>query len=305
MKQLNTFNIILLCIFTTTTFSNNNSLLNELLDTTTTQPSTDLSNLILHFYYLRRLTKAVCFLSLLGKQYYQYRPCNIITKKNHILIDSTYFTHYAIQHCIKKMLKSVSLKPLLLLLHHAKHYRYIRDKKFTHELFLLIFIVYKQILFHECEENRYSLKTISLNDVMLISEKINQLPISEVLNAIDMLLTELPPFLEKYEFNEKIPWKTWLKKYWWVPPIVGGWFGLKILLRLQKHNFYFSSYGRQMINLPPIFTNDPALLEIRNTPKNISPMNDQVRTDGNFPSIPHTWVVVKHPQYPDMILLKS
>jgi len=108
-------------------------------------------------------------------------------------------------------------------------------------------------------------KTVTLNDLLTLSEKINQLPVAEVLNAIDMLITELPPFLEKYEFNAKMTWKVWLKKYWWVPPIFGAWFGLKILLRLQKPYMYFSPYNvpKPPINLPPLITTDPALLEIR------------------------------------------
>jgi hypothetical protein len=78
-----------------------------------------------------------------------------------------------------------------------------------------------------------------------------------------MLVNELPPFLEKYEFHSKITWKEWLKKYWWVPPVFGAWFGLKILLSLQRPYYYFSPYTpKPSIPLQPIVTTDPALLEI-------------------------------------------
>ena len=127
-----------------------------------------------------------------------------------------------------------------------------------------MFTIHKQILFHECEESSHILKKTTFETILEISERINQLPIAEVLSAIDMLVTELPPFLEKYELHSTLTWKNWLKKYWWVPPVFGAWFGLKILLHLQRQQFYYSPYiPRPSIPLEPIITNDPALLEIR------------------------------------------
>ena len=163
------------------------------------------------------------------------------------------------------MLQSESLKPLLTLLHEIKNYRSLQDNLFIHELFLLLFTIHKQIIFNECEENSHSLKHTTLETIIEISEKINQLPIAKVLNAIDMLVKELPPFLAKYEFHSAISWKAWFKKYWWVPPVFGAWFGLRILLSLQRPQFYYSSYlsPKPQIPLQPIITNDPALLEIR------------------------------------------
>lgn len=218
-----------------------------------------------HFYYIKRLAQSAHFLSLLHKQHYLYKPCNIIKEQNSISIDSTFFSHPKIVSCISKMLSTETLKPIVMLLTDMTHYGYFKDEQFVHEFFLLIFIVHKQILFHECDETHsYVLKTISLNTIIEISEKINQLPIAEILNAIDMLVTELPPFLEKYEFNSTISWKAWLKKYWWVPPIFSGWFGLKVLLSLQKPHFFYSPYlaPKPLLTLPPIQTDDPALQEI-------------------------------------------
>jgi hypothetical protein len=221
--------------------------------------------LITHFYYIKCLTASTYFLSRLHKQNYRYKPCNIIVHKDYIQIDATLFFHHKMRTCLHEVLRIHSLQPILLLLQEIKSYHYLQDSLLIHEFFLLIFTVHKQILFHECEESPHSLKKSTFETILEISEKINRLPIAEILNAIDMLINELPPFLEKYEFNSKISWKDWLKKYWWVPPIFGGWFALKILLRLQRPQFYYSPYFSQTpaITLPPIITNDPALLEIR------------------------------------------
>lgn len=232
--------------------------------------------LVIHSYYIKRLSQPTYFLSLLCKQNYWYKPCNIIQKENCIQIDSVIFFHPTTRSCLQKMLQTGSLKPLLILLKEVKNYHLLQNKLLFREFFLLIFIVYKQILFHECEKNSHTLKKTTLETIIIISNTISQLPIAEVLNAIDMLIVELPPFLEKYEFHSSIGWKTWLKKYWWVPPIFGVWFGLKILLRLQRPFFYYSPYmPRPQVSLADqspagttsehIATNDPALNDIMNT----------------------------------------
>jgi len=223
------------------------------------------SDIVTYFYYSRRLSESTCFLSRLCKQNYCYKPCNVILQGDFIQIESVLFFHHRTKTCLHRMLQTESLQPLLLLLQDIRHYHYLQDTLFVYELFLLIFTVHKQILFHECEDSSHTLTKTTLNTIIEISEKINQLPIAEVLNAIDMLVKELPPFLEKYEFNSAISWKAWFKKYWWVPPVFGAWFGLRILLSLQRPQFYYSSYlsPKPQIPLQPIMTNDPALLEIR------------------------------------------
>lgn len=97
--------------------------------------------------------------------------------------------------------------------------------------------------------------------IMSITQKIDRLPIMEILNTIDMLTHELPDFLERYEFNSTITWKKWLKKYWWIPPVVIFWFGLKVLVKFQNRPGYIVNYYPGS-SPAPIVTNDPALLEI-------------------------------------------
>ena len=230
------------------------------------QPNGYSKNITTQLQYIQCLAESTYFLSRLHKQFYCYQPSNVIVQNNCIQIDSVSFLHRAIRSCLKKIIRTESLNPLLMLLQEAQYYQITQDNLFFHECFLLIFVIHKQILFYECEHNGYVLKKTTLDTIIEISNTINQLPISEVLSAIDMLINELPPFVEKYELNSKITWKNWLKKYWWVPPIFSVWFGLKILLRLQRHHFYFSppyTSPKPSIPLQPITTNDPALLEIR------------------------------------------
>jgi hypothetical protein len=224
--------------------------------------ATHYNDIIIYFYYIKRLSTSTYFLSYLHEHHYSYKPCNAIEHNNCIQIDSIIFFHQKIQTCLRTMIKTKSLQPILLLQQRLD----LHDNLFMYELFLLIFTIHKQILLNTCSECSYTLTKTTLNTILEVSEKINQLPIAEVLNMIDMLVKELPPFLEKYELHSSIPWKAWFKKYWWVPPFFGAWFGLKILLSLQRPYLYYSPYlsPRPQIPLQPIITNDPALLEIRN-----------------------------------------
>lgn len=231
---------------------------------TFTIPLSSSPSLIKWLNYLNLLSQSNEIFTVLDENDYCYTPCNCIQKNNCITLDAACFFHPRIKTCIYAMQESQSLKPLLQLSRSFEKYLYVHNIEFVRELCILFFIIHKQIILRTCAERPQIFKTIDLEKILEISEKINQLPIAEVLNAIDMLVTELPPFLEKYEFNSKISWQQWLKKYWWVPPIFGGWFGLKILLRLQRPHYYFSPYlsSRPTIPLPPIITNDPALQEI-------------------------------------------
>lgn len=222
------------------------------------------TNLFINLYHIRCLSQSDSFLSYLHKHKYYYQPCSYTKKKDCILIDSTIFSHHTIRDCIEKIIHTHCLEPLVDLLQEIKRSPYLHDHECIREVCLLIFTIQKHIILNEYEKQPTSIKTITLETILEISDKINQLPIAEVLNAIDLLVTEIPPFLEKYEFYSKKNWKEWLKKYWWVPPVFTVWFSLKVLLRLQKSHYYFPSYlsPRPTIPLSPIITNDSTLEEI-------------------------------------------
>ena len=225
-------------------------------------------DIVTHAYCITCLTKTTDLLSCLDQQQYHYKPCNMCEQQNYIQIDAAIFSHRIIRSCIKKIVETESLQPLITLVHKVKKHNLIHNNRFFHEFLILIFTIYKQILFKECETKPHNVKKSTLETIMLANNIINQLPIAEILSAIDMLVTELPPFFEKYELNSKISWKKWLQKYWWVPPVFGIWFGLKILFKLQRPYFLYSPYyspltPRPQIPLEPIITNDPMLLEIR------------------------------------------
>jgi hypothetical protein len=233
----------------------------------TIKPLAHINDVILHFYYIKRLSSSFFFLLFLHNNGYVYTQTAYNLNKKSLIIDSIEFSHAKIISCIKTMHITASLKPLLLLLNEIRHYRYMQDAHFIHEMILLLFITYKHIFWQTTKVGVFASNKSVFTTIMTISETLDQLPIAEVLNAIDMLVEELPAFLNKYEFNSTMTWRKWLRKYWWVPPIVITWFGLKILLKLQhKPYFYGGSFYHPKPSMPnlPITTNDPALLELIN-----------------------------------------
>ena len=223
-------------------------------------------NILTYAYSIRSLHQSLCFFSALSQCDYCYIPCGCTDQNNCITIDSARFFHQEIRNCIDAMKRTQSLKPVVSLLEKNKR-NYYHDHTFIRELFLLMFTIHKQILFEEIKTTHITVNKKTIDTLMHAGERINQLPLAEILDAIDILVNELPLFLEKYEFNSKMPWKSWLRKYWWVPPVIGGWLILRILLSFQRRQFYYSSYSfyspRPYGPMSPIITNDPALLEIR------------------------------------------
>ncbi len=228
------------------------------------------TSLITYFHSIKCLAFSTYFFSRLDAQHYSYKLCNCIDHNTCVRIDSTQFFNPIIQTCIQDMCTTHSLKPLLVIMKNAQNYHLDHKHQFVSELFLLIFTIHKQILIQKCEEKEYALKTISLTTIIEIGEKINRLPIAELLNTIDMLMTELPPLLEKYEFNSTLSWKKWFAKHWWVLPVFGGWFVLRVLLSFQRSHYYFPSYRPPRPMSPTYYpdqthqttSNDPAWDEI-------------------------------------------
>lgn len=221
---------------------------------------------------IKRLAQSIHCLSRLHAHHYRYKACHIIEHTNSIQMGTAIFSNRIICDCLKKTIQTESLRPIIILLQYAQETLDIQHDHFVCELFILIFTVHKQILFNECIEHHHPIKKNTLEAIIAISNVINQLPIAEILNAIDMLVTELPPFIEKYELNTKIGWKAWLKKYWWVPPIFGAWFGLKILFKLQRPFYFYSPYfsprpqiqlDQPVIIIEPTEVTDPVLSELK------------------------------------------
>ncbi len=178
-------------------------------------------------YHAKRLSETFNFLKTIR--------CSkrSLFEEEHEGCDCSFITHYqftnpSILSCIKKMEENKSLEPLLKLYKEFTTYKLIQDDLFVREFTTLAFIVTRNIFIHNIQDPPTTLQKRAKNQVTHIYENLDKLPIDEILEAIDLLNDELPEILNQYEFNSDMTWKEWLKKYWWVPPVVGVMMGARI-----------------------------------------------------------------------------
>ena len=48
---------------------------------------------------------------------------------------------------------------------------------------------------------------------------LEDLPLEDVLDILDILVEEIPEFIEEYKLDSEMTWNDWLKKYWLVAPV--------------------------------------------------------------------------------------
>lgn len=178
-------------------------------------------------YHAKRLSETFAFLKTVR--------CSkrSLFEEEHEGCDCSFITHYqftnpSILNCIKKMEEQKTLEPLLSLYKEFTTYKLIQDDLFVREFTTLAFIVTRNIFIHNIQDPPTTLQKRAKNQVTHIYENLDKLPLDEILEAIDLLNDELPEILDQYEFNSDMTWKEWLKKYWWVPPVVGVMMGARI-----------------------------------------------------------------------------
>jgi hypothetical protein len=181
-------------------------------------------------YFLNRLQKPV---SLILEFYKKPTVCFQTIRACSLIFDNkATFSHERINLCIVAMEKECSLEPFVELWHDFKHYKYLDDDLFIKEFSKAIFILEKNIIINGLAFE--PIKRNSFDFLLGLYEKIDALPLEEILNAIDLLAHELPLISQKYELETDMTWKQWFKKYWWAPPLILGTIGLKFLLTVKN-----------------------------------------------------------------------
>jgi len=136
--------------------------------------------------------------------------------------DCTFITHHTftqkeIKKCIESMEKHQTVTPLIELSKEFSCCTLIQNDEFLREFVALTFIVLRNIFLNNMHTSATPIQKTYASHLVYIYQNLDQLPLEEILEAIDLLHKELPPLLEKYEFNSNMKWKPWLKKYWWFP----------------------------------------------------------------------------------------
>ncbi|MCX5921711.1 MAG: hypothetical protein NTX86_00040, partial [Candidatus Dependentiae bacterium] len=161
----------------------------------------------MRFYHIKRLTKTV---DILLK--YHLSPANTA-----MVCDFTQvpFKHERIQACVRKVKEMQNYKPIFFLWQHDfVSYRGINDVLFLQEFITLLLLIGRS----SCHSNMKKMPTAK--EVITLYNAIAALPIPELLNSLDAIVDQLTELLDGYELDAAMSWKSWLSKYWWVPPVV-------------------------------------------------------------------------------------
>ena len=142
------------------------------------------------------------------------------------LFIKTVFHHPAIVAAVQDITVHHSLKSLGILYYAIEHFKYIEDTMLIHEFALLILYLYSEIIESITPEEP---STPARNAASLF-ETLKDAPLEEILDAINLIAEELPTLLQNYEFNSKLTWRQWFKKYWWAPPVIVATIVVKVII---------------------------------------------------------------------------
>ncbi|MEX0849744.1 MAG: hypothetical protein WD055_05935 [Candidatus Dependentiae bacterium] len=93
-------------------------------------------------------------------------------------------------------------------------YKYIDNELFVRDVSMYVFLLLKNQ-----QEKQRAFKSLSHNDVLTIHSQIEQLPLEDILNAIDVIVEQMGTVVDHYQ-KSGLTLSQWVKKYWWVPPLV-------------------------------------------------------------------------------------
>lgn len=126
--------------------------------------------------------------------------------------------------------RSKKSKTLPQLWDDVKQYKYVDNDRFIHDFVSYVFI----LLSKQCD-GETAQKRLSHADVIAIHQQVEQLPIEDILNAIDVIVSQVGSVVDHYQ-KSGLSFSQWIKQYWWAPPLLVSTVILKFIA------FYYQKY---------------------------------------------------------------
>ncbi len=188
-------------------------------------PSIEINKVILRFYHVRRLETAMAHLLTLSKKNLLPLPALSSTFTNSPCFASLHFEQTPIVAMLHSLELHHSPRAFFSLWNDLQRYKYIHDEKVFKE-----FARFVTHLTHSTLSHRHLISTEK--SALLPLEQLHNMPLEDILNLLDLLVEELPGFLEKTELDSHslLTWKQWLQKYWLIGPISAAIFGIKLYM---------------------------------------------------------------------------
>jgi hypothetical protein len=209
-----------------------------------------MTDIVLRFYHIQRLHKGVRRLVRMSKK--KLVPltlhCEVkqIKNKKALILqngESIVFTHPRIIWCLEHIEQYQSLTPFLEVWDDLGHYQLVDDTVVIREFIYLVFHLYKTVVHQELLLKNEIEEVAKLDAIFKKVPSLDEAELEEILNALDLIIDELPVFIEQYELISNLSWEEWRKKYWLLAPI-----GAAVLM--FKFYFKFNSIVHHHKNSP-------------------------------------------------------
>lgn len=198
-----------------------------------------LDAIILRFYHIQRLSKSVKLLVWMSRKkllpiYIKYRISDDKNKKI-VVVQDDYVTFYhpRIIWCLEHIKQHHSLDPFLEIWDDLIHYQLVADQDIMREFICLVFYLYKDVVHQEV----FIKNNLNNSSLEILFKKITDLQkadLEDILDVLDLLIDELPDFIEKYEINSHLTWKEWAKKHWLVATVAFSALCIKVMLHYSQ-----------------------------------------------------------------------
>lgn len=165
------------------------------------------------FYHIQRLEQAIELL----KQMPHVPHLNVSYIDGGFLLNqSIELKNSCIITCIEQINLTHSLEPLFKCWNELLHYKQVNQIGYLREFLLLVIIVYKTFFVQYEREHPEQKMKISLQEIAQLYKQLNDLPVEELLNAIDTFTDELAKLLQEHSSTIDSAWiKQKILDYWW------------------------------------------------------------------------------------------
>lgn len=177
--------------------------------------------------FLKRLQQAVRILNLMEKAGSLVIPLDVECQERSLRWCNTTFYSMQMVMCIDHLCMQKKLEPLFCVWSSLVFSKQHKESLLIHEFTKVVLVlIYASLQEHFTLAHEELLVRASLD-----MKNLDALTLEELLVILDLLVDEIPDFLEKVELtNHQLSWGDWAKKYWLIAPVSAVIAGIKIYL---------------------------------------------------------------------------
>ncbi len=191
------------------------------------KPSIEINSVISRFYLIKRLEPILAKVHLLQENNLLYLDFNA-SAESALCFEQLPNTNEPLKKMIHKVYQTHSFAPLFTVWNGISRYKYIQDEEICKEFARFITYLIQSTTIHLAKTRGG--KMFIEGKGFLPLQQLQEMPLEDILNLLDILVEELPVFLKENELNSTLSWNEWLKKYWLVAPLRAAMFGISVYL---------------------------------------------------------------------------